>query len=137
MNRSFIRLPQERRAFTLLEVLASMVMIGIIGSIIFFAQNSSWRKTSKSNGTLIAGHLIERQIEKMRMDIEKDTTTFPPLSGTISENGITLRWQILAAYRPTPDHSVIANVRECSFTASWGSSKEDTLKVSTYLSKKF
>jgi prepilin-type N-terminal cleavage/methylation domain-containing protein len=126
----------NEKAFSLLEVLFSMVIIGIIGVLIFSIQSSSWRRVMSSNRTLVAGHMIERQIESMRMIISRDQEhNFPPVSGSTVENGVTLNWLISTATRPTGGSQ--DNSRQCDFTASWGLGKNDTMKATTYLSKMF
>ena len=114
-----------------------MTILGIIGVSIFAFQTSSWKKSTEANRTLVAGHMIERQIETLRMTIDKDQkANFPPVGGSITENGVTLQWSISAALRPT-DNGDLPNVRKCDLLAWWGTSKGDSLKVTTYLSKMF
>jgi prepilin-type N-terminal cleavage/methylation domain-containing protein len=128
---------RKKGGFTLMEVLVSMAIIGIIGMTIFLFQTSSWKRSTGSNRALIAGHLIERQIESLRMNIDRDQAdNFPPDGGSLFENGVHLIWTISAASRPT-DASALDNVRLCDFVASWGKTQNDTLKVTTFLSKMF
>jgi len=124
-------------AFTLLEVLISLAIIGVIGILIFSIQFTSWKQVTSSNRCIVAGHMIERQIETMRMTISKDQEhNFPPDDGSVVENGVTLSWRIAPALRPT-DGSTLTHVRKCDLIALWGSGKNDTLRVTTYLSKMF
>ena len=137
MKRIFFIKFHKSNAFSLIEVLVSLAIIGIIGVSIFAFQTGSWKSSTRANRTIVAGHLIERQIEAMRMDIDRDQkNNFPPTDGIITENGVTLTWQISEAYRPS-DNGNLPNVRKCDFLASWGSAKGDSLKVTTYLSKMF
>jgi prepilin-type N-terminal cleavage/methylation domain-containing protein len=127
----------NQKAFTLMEVLISMVVIAFMAMVVFTAMSSSWKRSIFSNRSLVAGHLIEREIEKMRMNIDRNPdNNFPPVSNTITENGVTLTWTIADAKRPT-DNATLANVRQCNFVAKWGSGKTDSMMVSTYLSKMF
>jgi prepilin-type N-terminal cleavage/methylation domain-containing protein len=137
MNRPFVFALSKKKAFTLVEVLMSIAAIGIITMVVFAFQTSSWKNSILSNRTIVASHMIERQIESMRMTIDRNPIlNFPPVSGSITENGITLNWTISAAARPT-DGLDLPNVRKCDLCAWWGNSKGDTLKVTTYLSKMF
>lgn len=123
--------------FSLLEVLISMVIVGIIAALIFSIQTSSWKNSTSSNRTMVAGHMVERQIELMRLNISRNQNQyFPPVNGSVLENGITLSWIISNATRPT-DAGTLPNTRRCDFTACWGGRKADTLKVTTYISKLF
>jgi prepilin-type N-terminal cleavage/methylation domain-containing protein len=127
----------SNNAFTLVEVLISMVVIGIMGVLIVTTMTSSWKKSTFSDRELIAGHIIERSLEEMRMEIDRDASSnFPPTGNTITENGVTLTWTISDATRPT-DGGTLSNVRKCDFVARWGKAKGDTLRVSTYLSRMF
>jgi type II secretory pathway pseudopilin PulG len=123
--------------FSLLEALISLAIIGVIGVLIFSFQTSTWKMVTSSNHTIVAGHMIEKQIESIRMNIDQNpTANFPPAGGWVTGNGVTLTWTISPAARPT-DGGPLSNVRKCDFIAGWGSGKSDTLTVSTYLAKKF
>lgn len=114
-----------------------MLFLGLIGLVLYSSQSSSWKNTIGSNKTLIAGQMIEQQIESMRIAIDRNPSySFPPLSSQKSENGINLQWTISEAVRPVGGEN-LSNVRKCYFIASWGNGKNDSLKVTTYLSKMF
>jgi Tfp pilus assembly protein PilV len=122
---------------TLIEALFTMVILSTMGVSLYVFQTSSWKNTAISNKSLIAGHMIENQIECMRIAIDRSPTDFfPPISSKTSGNGINLTWTISPATRPT-DGTNLANVRKCSLVASWGKGMNDSLKVTTYLSKMF
>ena len=123
--------------FTFIEVLIAMFFFALIGLIFYSNQSSSWKKTVGSKNMLVAGNMIERQIETMRIAIDRSPTQFfPPQSSQTSANGIDLAWTVSAATRPV-DGAVLPNVRRCDFVAHWGSGKNDSLKVTTYISKMF
>jgi prepilin-type N-terminal cleavage/methylation domain-containing protein len=137
MNRAFVFARSKKNAFTLVEVLMSIAVIGIITIVVFAFQTSSWKRSILSNRTIVASHMIERQVESIRMTVDRDPhLNFPPKNDSITENGVTLRWIISPANRPT-DGQNLPNVRKCDLVAWWGKSKGDTLKVTTYLSKMF
>ena len=126
------------KAFSLLEVLVSMTIVGIIGALIFSIQTSSWKTSTASNRAVVAGHMVQQQIELMRMNIgQNQNLYFPPVNGSVVQNGVTLVWQISAATRSTADHGTLLDTYECDFTATWGAVNGDTLRVTTYLSKMF
>jgi prepilin-type N-terminal cleavage/methylation domain-containing protein len=137
MKKAFVFALSKKNAFTLVEVLMSIAAIGIITVVIVAFQTSSWKNSILSNRTIVAGHMIERQVESMRMTVDQDPhLNFPPVSGSITENGITLSWTISPAARPTNGDN-LPNVRKCDLCAWWGHGKNDSLKVTTYLSKMF
>jgi Tfp pilus assembly protein PilV len=124
--------------FAMMEVILVMVVIGIIGANIIALQNSTWKSSSSSNKLLLAGQMIDRQIERLRMHIDKNPeSNFPPSDSSVTDNGITLNWKVSSVTRSVGTPITIANVRECDFIAGWGRGKRDTLKVKTYLSKNF
>jgi prepilin-type N-terminal cleavage/methylation domain-containing protein len=126
--------------FSLLEILLVMVIVGIIGVNIMIFQTSSWKTTSTSNRMLVAGQMIEKQVEKLRMYIDVDPKNrFPPKDSSYTENGITLSWKFTDASRPIGPlpRGPMANVRKCDLTAIWGKNRGDTLLVTTYLAKYF
>ena len=132
-----ITLEFKTHGFTFLEVLVAMFIFGVIGLLFFSNQTSSWKKTTGSKDMLVAGNMIERQIEVMRIAIDRSPADFfPPQSSQISENGINVKWTVSTATRPT-DGATLTNVRKCDFVASWGEGKYDSLKVTTYISKMF
>jgi len=77
---------QRNSGFSLLEILVSLVIVGIIGVSIIALQTSVWKRSATSNRLLVAGQLIEKQIESIRLTIDQDpTSNFPPVNGSIVE----------------------------------------------------
>ena len=137
MKMQYRQLLRNSKAFTLIEVLLSMVIIGIIGSLVFTVQSSTWKTSTSSNRAVVAGHMVQQQIELMRMNISQNQDLyFPPVNGSLVQNGVTLSWQVSNAARPI-DGSTMTDVMKCDFIASWSASKGDTLKATTFLSKMF
>jgi prepilin-type N-terminal cleavage/methylation domain-containing protein len=134
------RSPSEPRihGFTLLELLITIVIIGVTTGTIAIFQRTTWSSTRRTNFTLIAGQLIQRQVEQMRMAIELDRDSFwPPANGSISDTalGIKVGWTVSDAH--DPDGNGIDNVRGVEYVASWMGSRPDTLRVTTSLGHDF
>lgn len=133
-----LRLSLTVRGFALMEIIMILVILGIIGANVVHVMNSSWRRTESSNRMLIAGQMIERQIEQMRIAVDEDPDdNFPPNDSTFTENGITLEWTLSSVNRLTDPSTEVNNARKGEFTACWGTRKGDTLNVTTYFSKNF
>jgi type II secretory pathway pseudopilin PulG len=129
--------------WSLVETLAAVVIIGI-GIAIFSRIQTMSRKGSRGNSDmLMAGHLIEKDIDSLRTFIARDTnanwTNFinstNPYTRTVGR--INLRRNRGTAYSPVSPFGSISNVRQVDYVASWGTAKLDTLKVTTYVSKRF
>jgi hypothetical protein len=124
--------------FAIMEIILIMVVIGIIAANIMALQKSSWSMSGSSNKLLLAGQMVDKQIEQLRMFVDRNpSTNFPPRDSSITENGIKLKWTISTVTRSVGTKVNIANVRECNMTAGWGKNKWDTLKVKTYLARNF
>jgi hypothetical protein len=124
--------------FAIMEVILIMVVIGIIAANIMVLQKSSWKMSGSSNKLLLAGQMVDRQVETMRMFVDRNpSSNFPPHDSSITENGITLKWAFSKVTRSVGTKVPITNVRECNLTAGWGKSKWDSLKVRTYLARNF
>ena len=124
--------------FTLLEVLIAVVVVGISAGTIAYLQRNTWASTRRSNNTLIAGQLIEKQVEKARMDIGIDASThWPPVDGSTADasSGIQVAWTVTTT--TDPDGVPIPEVRQIEYVASWHDSRSESLTVVTYLSEQF
>jgi hypothetical protein len=121
-----------------MEIILIMVVIGIIAANIMALQKSSWNMSGSSNKLLLAGQMIDRRVEEMRMYVDKNpSSNFPPHDSSITDNGITLKWTFSTVTRSVGNKVVIDNVKECNLTAGWGKNKWDSLKVKTYLARNF
>lgn len=124
--------------FAIMEIILIMVVIGIIAANIMVLQKSSWKMSSSSNKLLLAGQIIDRQVEQMRMFVDRNpSANFPPRDSSFVENGITVKWTLSTVTRSVGTKVNIDNVRECNLIAGWGKNKWDSLKVRTYLARNF
>jgi prepilin-type N-terminal cleavage/methylation domain-containing protein len=131
---------RSQRGWTLIEVLAAVVVIGLGLALFTRVQHSSSRGTGENSRILQAGKAIEQFIEDTRIKIAKDTlVNFPPVNTSIAAtapNFIAIRSTVSNAVSPV-DGAVVANVRRLDITASWTRPYKDSLKVTTYVSKRF
>ena len=90
---------------------------------------------------VVAGHLIEQCIEKMRTDIAIDSTNFPPPADSTfsdSASGIVINCTFeVPSPDPTGKTAGSANVAKADFYALDSGSSDTLLVVNTYISKSF
>lgn len=131
--------------FSLIEVALSILIIVISAIVVLMWQKTSWSQTSSTNRLMVAGHIIEKQIEQRRMLIAQNPATnftaFKSLSTlTIIDSSLTppikTEW-VMKDTLKDPAGNLLANVRWVQIKASWGSGKNDTLKVVTCIAKNF
>ena len=129
----------DPHGFALMEIILMLVITGIIGTNTIMVQRNSWKWTGSSNRMLIAGQMIERQIESLRMTVDADPeSNFPPSDSQLTENGIKLEWKLSDVNKFGGGPVITKNhIRQCDLTASWGEKATDTLKVTTFLAKNF
>lgn len=132
--------PRRQGGWTLIEALAAVVVVGI--GVLFFTrvQHSSNRNTGENSRILQAGKTIEKFLEDTRITIAKDTNAnWPPKSASIpatAPNYIAIKTTVSPAYSPV-DGAVVNKVVQMDIVASWTRPYSDSLKVTTYVSKRF
>ena len=131
---------QSKRGWSLLEVLAALLIISF-GVALFVKLQGNTRKQSTTNTRILkAGHKIERYLEDMRIAIAQNPTTNWPANGIVTiaadADSITLIREVSDAASPK-DGEVVANVKKLDITTFWGTGGLDTLRITTYVSKKF
>ncbi len=130
---------RSRSGFALMEIILMLVIIGIIGTNTIMLMRKSWKSTGASNHLLIAGQMIERQIESLRMKVaENPDNNYPPADSQFTENGISLSWKLSSVNKIGGGPAITRNhIRQCRLTAAWGRQHGDTLTVTTYIGKNF
>jgi prepilin-type N-terminal cleavage/methylation domain-containing protein len=140
MKRKTNDLAHAQRGWSLIEVVAAIVVVGIGITLFTKVQRMTSRTSSTNSKILLAGKMIEQHLEDMRILIARDTLrNFPPVDLTISPsapNNITLVRDISPALSPK-DGAVVNNVVQVDIKTSWTAPYPDSLKVTTYVSKRF
>jgi type II secretory pathway pseudopilin PulG len=130
----------RQSGWTLIEALAAIIIVGIGVTLFSKVQKMSSGDSSTNSQILLAGKMIEKRLEDTRIKISKDTAAnWPPKDTTIngvSPNFIKLVSVVTTAYSPK-DGAVVANVKRLDITASWTQPRKDSLKITTYVSKRF
>lgn len=120
--------------------MAAIVVVGI--GVLFFmkVQQSSSRGSGDNSRLLIAGKMLEKFLEDTRITIAKDTlANWPPTSQTLkgaAPSYITITSTVSTALSPV-DGKAVRNVVKIDLKASWTRPYADSLKVTTYVSKRF
>lgn len=134
------RSPSDESGWSLLEALAAIVVVGIGITLFTKVQRMTSRDSSTNSRILMAGKMIEKHLEDTRILIAKDTVAnWPPKSKTIAATApdyITLVSTISPALSPK-DGAVVQNVVQMSIMTTWVNPYKDTLRVTTYVSKRF
>lgn len=129
-----------QRGWSMIEVMAAIVVVGIGVALFMRVHNMSRQGTSTNAKVMIAGKMIEKFLEDTRIAIARDTlANWPPASRTISPtlpNNITLICRVGNALSPK-DGAIVANVKLMEIVAYWYVPYKDSLKVTTYVAKRF
>lgn len=132
--------PPEQKGWTLIEALAAIIVVGV--GVLFFmkVQQASSRNSGENSRILQAGKAIEDFLEGTRISIAKDTLhNWPPVSKTVpgaAPTFITLKSTVSTALSPV-DGAPVSKVVRMDITASWTRPYADSLKVTTYVAKRF
>jgi type II secretory pathway pseudopilin PulG len=134
---------------SLIEVLLSIIIIATSAVVVLMWQKTSWSQTSYTNRLMVAGHVIEKQVEQRRMLIAQNPDqnfltfkdAFKSKDSLIIDNSVTppikVLWNIKdTLIDPAGDH--LDNVCWVKLRAFWdGARKNDTLQVITCIAKDF
>lgn len=129
-----------QKGWTLIEVVAAVVVVGLGIMLYMRVQHSSSREAMTNSHIMVAGKQIEKFLEDTRINILKDTlANWPPVDRTVAAAppaNITVKSTISPAYSPE-DGALVANVVRMDILATWTQPYRDSLKVTTYVSKRF
>lgn len=138
--------PSPRRAgpsqggWSLIEVVAAIVVVGLGISLFVKVQGMSSRGSGTNSKQLVAGRMIEKFLEDTRIHIARDTLkNWPPKDTTVKSaapNFITLTSKVSDARSPK-DNAVVLNVKRVDIACRWTIPVKDSLKVTTYVAKRF
>ena len=127
----------RQRGLTLLEIMIAIVVIGIGIGVFLTMQKSSGRNMSGNGKMMRAGQIVEKHVEAIRINIARDTVAnWPPRDTTYTENLLKVVRKVSAAKSPKTGDD-LPNVRKVELIISWGQSHQDSLDVSTYVSRRF
>lgn len=131
---------RKERGFSLLEAMAAVLVVGLGITLFVKIQNMTGHARGTNAKMLAAGKMVEKYVEDTRIAIQRDTVAnWPPRSLKVpaaAPHDIALDVVVGDAYSPK-DGSVVQNVRSLRITATWSRPVPDTLKVSTYVAKRF
>jgi hypothetical protein len=120
--------------------MAAIVVVGIGIGLFTKVQRMSGRDSANNSRILIAGKMIEKHLEDTRIYIAQDTLHhWPPKNKTlppVAPDYITLVSRVGPAYSPK-DGALVENVVLMEITTSWVYPTRDSLKVTTYVAKRF
>lgn len=126
--------------WSLLEVVAAIVVVGLGISLFVKVQGMSSRGSGSNSKHLVAGRMIEKFLEDSRIHIARDTSKhWPPKDTTVqpaAPHFITLTSKVSDARSPK-DKQVVLNVKRLDIACRWNHPVKDSLKVTTYVAKRF
>jgi prepilin-type N-terminal cleavage/methylation domain-containing protein len=127
----------RQRGLTLLEIMIAIVVIGIGIGIFLKMQKNSGSNMAGNSKMMRAGQIVEKHVEAIRISIARDTiANWPPRDTTYTENLLKVVRKVSAAKSPKTAAN-LPNVRKVDLTISWGKFRQDSLDVSTYVSRRF
>jgi type II secretory pathway pseudopilin PulG len=134
----------DSRGMTLFEILLSIIVIAISATVFITWQQISWTRTKNNNRLMIAGQIIEKQIEQRRLIIARNPAVefenFKTMHNTtVVDNSVTPPVSVLWLLSPAfdPNGSEITNVKKVELVATWGSGPDNELRVFTCIAKDF
>ncbi|MDB5105449.1 MAG: hypothetical protein JWP91_3138 [Fibrobacteres bacterium] len=122
---------------TLMEIMIAIVVIAIGVGVFVTMQKNSGSNLAGNSKMMRAGQLVEKHVEAMRIGIARDTAgNWPPNDTSYTEAGLKVERRISQAVSPKT-LTVLSNVRKVDIIVSWGKSHQDSLDVTTYVSRRF
>ncbi len=129
---------KRQKGLTLIEIMVAIIIIGISIGVFLKLRASSGSRLAGNSKMMLAGHLIQKNIEEMRINIAKDSVAnWPPRDTNFTEGPLKLDRKILPAKSPIDTNLVLPNARKVNIIASWGNGPLDSLNITTYITPKY
>jgi prepilin-type N-terminal cleavage/methylation domain-containing protein len=129
--------PRFQDGLSLMEILIALVVIAVGVGVFLKMQKGSGSNLAGNSKMMRAGQLVEKHIEAMRIKIARDeSANWPPRDTNYTEDILKVERKISDATSPKTG-DVLPNVRKVDIIISWGKSHQDSLDVTTYVSRKF
>lgn len=141
--------PKGANGFTLVEVLLAMIIIATSAVAVLMWQKTSWSQSSATNKLILAGQVVEKQLEAQRMNIANNPnanftaykTGFDNRDSLVADQTVTppiyVRWHAFDTLHD-PNGHLITDVLKLNAAAYWvGAKPSDTLFVETRIAKNF
>lgn len=129
--------PRFQSGLSLMEILIALVVIAIGVGVFLKMQKGSGSNLAGNSKMMRAGQLVEKHIEAMRIHIAKDTVAnWPPKDTAYTEALLKVQRKVSDAFSPKGG-APLPNVCKVDIIVSWGKFRQDSLDVSTYVSRRF
>lgn len=126
-----------QRGLSLIEIMIALVVVGVGIGIFVRLQGNSGSRLSGNSKMMMAGQLVEKNVEAIRINIARDTlANWPPHDTSFTEGRLKLVRKISGANSPKSG-AVLPNVRKVDLIVSWGSGTLDSMDVTTYVARRF
>jgi Tfp pilus assembly protein PilV len=137
MKISFEKSHQPQAGWSLLETFIAIILVGF-GLAVWSKMQGASGGLNRNNANMVqAGQLIEQNVESMRVAIARDSVlNWPPKDTTFTSGRLKFSRTITKAVSPK-DATTLNNVVEVKISVAWGKQSMDSLKVTTYVAKKF
>jgi prepilin-type N-terminal cleavage/methylation domain-containing protein len=139
MTAPWIAPRHSTRGFSIVELLVSMVIIGIGVLVLVGLDRQKWRNVASGNHIETSVRLIESYIEKAKVRIKEDPAQeYPPRDTTFSSGAVNVAVTVSTAYDNQPTPAALTNVKRVAFRATWSvNGVADTLNLVTCIAKNF
>lgn len=122
---------------TLIEILIALIIIGIAVGLFLNLSGRSGSRLSGNSRMLMAGQLVEKHVESIRISIAQDTiANWPPRDTSFVEGRLRLARTISSATSPKTGLA-LPNVRKVRLNVSWGTGALDSLNITTHVTRRF
>lgn len=122
---------------SLMEILIALVVIGVGAGVFLKIRSNTGSSMTGTSKMMRAGQLVEKHVEAIRIGIARDTVAnWPPRDTTYTDDMLKVERKVTTARSPKTG-DVLPNVRKVDLIISWGMFRQDSLDVTTYVSRRF